>query len=206
MIQILIRTLHDNPMIWHEQLPMALWAYRTASRSSTRTSPYSLAYDADIVLPEEIKIPSATPYSLANKHVSHLLEGYGIRQVFFTPYRPRGNGQAESTKKTLIRILCRTVHDNPRTWNEQLPIALWAYCTASRISTGTSPYSLVYGVDVVFPAEIKILSSRIAATSEVQWNEYEISNSRIKELDTLDSRRTKAEDHAELLKKSLQGV
>ncbi|XP_026452001.1 protein NYNRIN-like [Papaver somniferum] len=53
------QTVHDNPRTWHEQLPMALWAYRTSPRISTGASPYSLVYDADVVLPTEVKIPSA---------------------------------------------------------------------------------------------------------------------------------------------------
>ncbi|XP_026416219.1 uncharacterized protein LOC113311617 [Papaver somniferum] len=89
------------------------------------------------------------------------------------------------------------VHDNPRTWNEQLPIALWAYWAAPRISTGVSPYSLVYGADAILSAEIKILLARIAAASGVQWNEAEASSARIAELDTLDSKRTKAEEHSQ---------
>ncbi|XP_026399857.1 uncharacterized protein LOC113295747 [Papaver somniferum] len=51
--------VHDNPRKWHEELPMDLWAYRTAPKSSIRTSPYSLVHGADVILPAEIKIPSA---------------------------------------------------------------------------------------------------------------------------------------------------
>ncbi|XP_026399610.1 uncharacterized protein LOC113295494 [Papaver somniferum] len=55
----IFRTIHDNTRSWHEKLPMALWDYRTAPRSSIGTSPYSLVYGADTILPAEIKIPSA---------------------------------------------------------------------------------------------------------------------------------------------------
>ncbi|XP_026396152.1 uncharacterized protein LOC113290781 [Papaver somniferum] len=104
---------------------------------------------------------------------------------------PRGTGKP-STNKTLIRILSRTMHDHPKTWHEQLPMALWAYRTAPRSSTSVSLYSLVYGADAVLLAEIKIPTARIAASSGVHWNEVEASSSRIAELDVLDSRRDKA--------------
>ncbi|XP_026417252.1 uncharacterized protein LOC113312730 [Papaver somniferum] len=123
--------------------------------------------------------------------------------VFCTPYYPQGNGKGENTNKTLIRILSRTVHDNPRTWHEQLPMALWAYRAVPRSSTGVFPYSLVYGANAILPAEIKIPSDKIAAASGVQWNEAEASNSRIVELDTLDSRRIKAEEHAQAYRKRI---
>ncbi|XP_026396012.1 uncharacterized protein LOC113290646 [Papaver somniferum] len=125
--------------------------------------------------------------SLSQGKVRELLEEYGIKQVLSTIYYPQGNGQAESTNKTLIRILSRTVHDHPRTWHEQLPMALWAYPTTPRSSTCVSPYSLFYGADAILLAEIKIPSTRIVAASGVHWNEAEALSSIIAELDTLDS-------------------
>ncbi|XP_026420190.1 uncharacterized protein LOC113316187 [Papaver somniferum] len=65
---------------------------------------------------------NGTPF--ANKPVRELLEEYGIKQVFSTIYYPQENGQAESTNKTLIRILSRTIHDNPKEWHEQFQ---WRY-------------------------------------------------------------------------------
>ncbi|XP_026428998.1 uncharacterized protein K02A2.6-like [Papaver somniferum] len=149
-------------------------------------------------VPKHIITDNGTPF--ANKQARYLLEGYGIKQVFSTIYYPHGNRQAESTNKTLIRILSRTMHDNPREWNEQLPMALWAYQTAPKSSIGVSPYSLVYGEDAILPAKIKIPSAMITAASGVHWNEAEASNSRIAELDTLDSRRGKAEDRTQVYK------
>lgn len=97
------------------------------------------------------------------------------------------------------------MHDNPRTWHEQLPIALWAYRATSRSSTGVSPYSLVYGADAVLSAEIKIPSARIAAASGVQWDEAATSSARIAELDTLDSKRTKAKKHTQVYRNEFLG-
>ncbi|XP_026383263.1 uncharacterized protein K02A2.6-like [Papaver somniferum] len=141
-------------------------------------------------VPKHIITDNGTPFS--NKQVRELLEEYGIKQVFSTIYYPQGNVKADSTNKNLIRILNRTIHDNPREWHEQLSMALWAYRTAPRSSIGVSPYSLVYGADAILPEEIKISSARIVAASGVHWNEAEASNSRIAELDTFESRRSKA--------------
>ena len=43
---------------WSENLPFALWAYRTSFRTSTRATPYSLVYDMEALLPVEIEIVS----------------------------------------------------------------------------------------------------------------------------------------------------
>ncbi|XP_026450790.1 uncharacterized protein LOC113350899 [Papaver somniferum] len=147
-------------------------------------------------VPKHIITDNDTPFG--NKQVRELLKGYKIKQVFSTIYYPQGNGQAESTNKTLIRVLIRTVHDNPREWNEKQPMALWVYRTTPRNSIVVSPYLLVYGADAILPAEIKIPSARIAAASGVHWNEAEALISRIAELDTLDSRRGKAEERAQM--------
>ena len=43
---------------WHEKLSFALHAYRTAVRTSTRPTPFSLVYGMEAVLPIEVKISS----------------------------------------------------------------------------------------------------------------------------------------------------
>mgnify|MGYP004628564249 CR=1 FL=1 len=43
---------------WHEMLPFALMAYRTSTRTSTDTTPYSLVYGTKAVLLIEVEIPS----------------------------------------------------------------------------------------------------------------------------------------------------
>ena len=43
---------------WSEKLPFALWAYRTFFCTSTRATPYSLAYGMEVVMPVEIEIGS----------------------------------------------------------------------------------------------------------------------------------------------------
>ena len=48
--------------------------------------------------------------------------------------------------------------ETSRDWSEKLPFALWAY----RTSIGTTPYSLVYGMEAVLPIEIEMGSLRVA--------------------------------------------
>ncbi|XP_011624542.1 uncharacterized protein K02A2.6-like [Amborella trichopoda] len=43
---------------WHEKLPEALWADRTTTWSATDSTPYSLVYESEAVLPLEIQLPS----------------------------------------------------------------------------------------------------------------------------------------------------
>ena len=66
-----------------------------------------------------------------------------------TPYYPKGNGQAGASIKRLLKILGKMTKENGNGWKEELPTALWAYRTAKSQATGASPFSLVYGTEVV---------------------------------------------------------
>ena len=86
----------------------------------------------------------------------------GIKLHYSTNYYPQGNGLAESTNKNLIRILKKTMIENQRSWHLALPNALWADRVTPKNSLGVSPYTLVYGKEVVLPPNILFPSSIIA--------------------------------------------
>ena len=44
--------------------------------------------------------------------------------------------------------------ENKRSWDTKLKFALWADRVTLKNSIGTSPFQLVYGVDVVFPIQL----------------------------------------------------
>jgi hypothetical protein len=54
IIQKMIVTYKD----WYEMLSFALHAYRTTIRTSTGTTPYSLVYRMEAVMPLKVEIPS----------------------------------------------------------------------------------------------------------------------------------------------------
>eukprot|EP00253_Pinus_taeda_P021719 PITA_21719 len=66
-----------------------------------------------------------------------------------TTYYPQGNGLAESSNKSLMNIIKKLLKDNKKLVN-----ALWADRLATEKSIGTSPYQLVYGMEVVFPSSL----------------------------------------------------
>ncbi|XP_026460999.1 uncharacterized protein LOC113362689 [Papaver somniferum] len=135
--------------------------------------------------------------SFVNKDVIYRLRQTTQGCTHQPPTTPRRNGQAKVTNKTLIRILSRTVHEHHREWYEQLPLALWAYKISKRSSSGTSPYSLVYGEDAILPAEIAIPLVRVAMASHTTPDEI----SRFSHLDTIEEIRARAERFAEAYKK-----
>ena len=57
-------------------------------------------------------------------------------------------------------------------WHEKLPFALHAYRTGVQTSTRATPYSLVYGMEIVFPIEVEIPSLRVLREVELEEAEW----------------------------------
>jgi transposase InsO family protein len=81
-------------------------------------------------------------------------EQYGITLIHYTPYYPQGNGLAESSNKSLIKIIKRLLEDNKKAWDSKMKFALWVDRVTTKRSLGMSPFQLVYGAEVVFPAHL----------------------------------------------------
>ena len=86
-----------------------------------------------------------------------LIQEYGIQHHRSSAYRPQTNWAIEAANNNIKRILRKMV-ETSRDWSEKLPFVLWAYRTSFRTSTGSAPYSLVYGMEAVMPVEIEICS------------------------------------------------
>ena len=81
---------------------------------------------------------------------------YKIKHRKFTPYHPQANAQVEATNKVLESILTKTIHFHKKDLVENIPKALWAYCTTSINKKRRTPYELVYRNQVMFPTEFQI--------------------------------------------------
>ncbi|GJR98428.1 reverse transcriptase domain-containing protein [Tanacetum coccineum] len=90
-----------------------------------------------------------------NKIIERTMKRYGVNHRFSTSYHPQTSGQVENTNKALKRILEKTVKDNPAIWSRKLDDALYAFCTAYKAPTGTTPYKLIYGKNRHLPFEIE---------------------------------------------------
>jgi transposase InsO family protein len=83
-------------------------------------------------------------------------EQFEISLIHSTPYYPQGNGLAESSNKSLIKLIKKLLEDNKSTWDSKLKFSLWADWVTTKKSLGISPFQLVYGAEVVFPTQLTI--------------------------------------------------
>ena len=92
----------------------------------------------------------------------------------------------KATNKTIKKILMKKLQQKKGLWVEELPNVLWAYRTTKRTATGETPYSLVFGTEVVLPIKHKLISFRV--------QNYELEDSEAKlraSLDLLEERQSK---------------
>ncbi|GJT77394.1 putative nucleotidyltransferase, ribonuclease H [Tanacetum coccineum] len=90
-----------------------------------------------------------------NKIMEKTIKRYGVSHRFSTSYHPQTSGQVENTNRALKRILKKTVKDNPTIWSRKLDDAMWAFRTAYKTPTGTTPYKLIYGKNCHLPFEFE---------------------------------------------------
>ena len=82
-----------------------------------------------------------------------------------------------------------------------LPFALHAYRTAVRTSTRATPYSLVFGMDVVMPLEVEIPSLRVLIESELE--EVEWAKVRYEQLNMISEKRLAVIFHQQLYQRRM---
>ncbi|GJW25608.1 reverse transcriptase domain-containing protein [Tanacetum coccineum] len=104
-------------------------------------------------MPKALIIDRGTHF--CNKIMEKTMKIYGVNHRFSTSYHPQTSGQVKNTNIALKRILEKTIKDNPAIWSRKLDDALWAFRTAYKTPTGTTPYKLIYGKNCHIPFEIE---------------------------------------------------
>ena len=94
--------------------------------------------------------------NLTSKLVSSLCDQLGIHQTRTTAYHPQGNGQVEHFNRTLEAMLSKTVQENQRDWDQQLPKVMFAYRTAIHEATGYTPFYATFGRSPLLPVDIML--------------------------------------------------
>ena len=110
-------------------------------------------------------------------------------------YNAPANSLTKAFNKTLCNLFKKVVGKSKRHWHERVEEALWTYHTTYQTPTQATPYSLVYGVEVVLPLECQIPSLGISI-QEVLSNEDNV-RLQLEELEAFDEKRVKAQQRLE---------
>ncbi|KAL0453527.1 UNVERIFIED_CONTAM: hypothetical protein Slati_1330800 [Sesamum latifolium] len=144
-------------------------------------------------VPRYIITDNGKPF--CNSLIDKLCQKFGFKQRNSFMYYVAANGLAEAFNKTLCNLIKKVVAKSKRDWHERIGEALWANRTTVRTPTQSTPYALVYGVEVVLPLEQQIPSTRIAIQEGL--TEEENTRIRLEELEALDEKRLEAQQRLE---------
>jgi transposase InsO family protein len=110
--------------------------------------------------------------SFISKEVREFVDSYCIKLLNSSTYYAQDNGQAESSNKTLVKLIKKKIEDNPRRWHEILSEALWAHRISRHGATKVTPFELVYGQEVVLPVEVNLGAYRLAKQNNLNVGSY----------------------------------
>ena len=95
---------------------------------------------------------------------------YNIVLAHSTTYYPQGNGLAKSSNKILVKMITKLLQDNKREQKTKLKFALWEDRISTKRALGTSPFQLVYCLDVGFPSSLGLPVMKYLQEQESEIN------------------------------------
>jgi hypothetical protein len=123
--------------------------------------------------------------------VREFAESLKIKLLSSSLYYAQANRQAESSNKTLIKLIKKKIKRNPKRWHEVLSEALWAHRISKHSTTKVTHFELVYGQEAILLMEVNLDALRIAQQNELSVVDYhnlmldrldEVSDERVKTL------------------------
>jgi hypothetical protein len=119
---------------WTEAIPLKNMTHREAIEFITGHIIHRFG------IPQTLTTNQVT--SFISKVVREFVNSYGIKLLNSFPYYARANGHAESSNKTLVKLIKKKIEDNPRRWHEVLSEALWLIVFLDMVLPKLLPLSL----------------------------------------------------------------
>ena len=99
--------------------------------------------------------------------------------------------------------MTKLLEDNKRSWHTKLKYALWADRISTKRAIGMSPFKLVYGTEVVFPASLGVPVMRYFQEQQEEPNHMQ---RRINQIIELEDKRNKAYDNVQLYQEKIKNT
>jgi hypothetical protein len=100
--------------------------------------------------------------SFISHQVCEFVESLKIKLLSSSSYYAQANGQAESSNKTLIKLIKKKIEENPKRWHKVLSKALWAHRISKHSTTKITPFEIVYRQEAILPVDVNLDALRIA--------------------------------------------
>ena len=79
----------------------------------------------------------------------------GIRKLHTTPYHPQSNGSLEKSHASMAAYLRCFVAEDGTNWDQYLTMAMHIHNNSKHVSTGLTPFRMLYGFDLNVPTNLK---------------------------------------------------
>ncbi len=129
---------------------------RAVSEATALSLAYFLIRDIFLIfgIPREIQFDNASINT--SKLISTLLNKFNCKAIYITPYVHHSSGLVERTNRSLEEIISKYLDPTQDDWDIILPYATYNLNCNFSLSTGHSPYSLVFGREPSIPLEIAL--------------------------------------------------
>jgi hypothetical protein len=94
--------------------------------------------------------------SFMSHKVREFAKSLKIKLLSSSMYYAQANGQAESSNKTLTKLIKKKIEKNPKRWHEVLSKALWVHRISKHSTSKITHFELVYGQEAVLPIEVNL--------------------------------------------------
>eukprot|EP00731_Ephydatia_muelleri_P003131 Em0001g3131a len=132
---IYLLVIQDYFTKWVEAIPLP---DQTANRITTEIIRLFAVYG----IPDILHSDQGTNFE--STIFQQTLEAFGINKRRTTAYHPQCDGMVERVNRSLLQLL-RAYVEKDYEWERYLPLVLYAYRTAVHMSTGVSPFVLMFG-------------------------------------------------------------
>ncbi|XP_071699805.1 uncharacterized protein [Rutidosis leptorrhynchoides] len=109
------------------------------------------------------EVVSDTGKQFADNPFRSWCEELDIKQTFTSVAHRQTNGQVEVTSKEIVAGIKARLGLSQTKWVDEVLYVLWAHRTTPKWSTGETPFSLVYGIEAIIPAEFRVPTQRVLA-------------------------------------------
>jgi transposase InsO family protein len=97
-----------------------------------------------------------------------LFKGLGSKLAYSSAYHPETDGQTERVNRTMEQVLRAHCMQAGAQWDKHLPMVEFVLNSAVHVSTGLSPFKLMYGYEPVVPATLHAdRSAEVAPAQEM---------------------------------------
>ncbi|KAL5475858.1 hypothetical protein EMCRGX_G025729, partial [Ephydatia muelleri] len=107
---------------------------------------------ARVGIPREILTDKGSNFT--SRLLGELYAMLKVHPIRTTPYHPQTDGLVERFNQTLKAMLRRTVDQEGKDWDRLIPFLLFVYREVPQVSTGFSPFELLYGRMVRGPLDV----------------------------------------------------